>query len=79
MNNLKPGDCIPMEKFSASFDDLTLDFGRLTKGRKYTFLLLGAGSPEQPLDANAALNALGWVYDPEAANAALAERKGAAK
>lgn len=74
MIDLEPGDVIPMERFTASYNNIRLDYRKLSKGRKYAFLLLGIGSEEQPLDANKALNALGWSYDPKAATEQLKDR-----
>lgn len=75
MSDIQPGDVIPMKNFTASYDGCELKFGKLTKNRKYAFLLLGAGSPESPLDVNQCLNALGWVFAPEKASKQLEERK----
>jgi hypothetical protein len=75
--DVQPGDVITMDSFTWSIDNdvqAKLSFKKLSGKRKYAFLLLGAGSPEKPLDANQCLNALGWVFDPDAANKQFAER-----
>lgn len=83
MTELEPGDIIPMNSFTATYehDDgakTALAYKRPRKGAQYAFLFLGVGTPENKLDANKALNALGWVFDPDAANKQLAARKGGA-
>lgn len=70
---IRPGDSVLMKSFTESGDDWSVSYAKLTGGRKYAFLFLGAGSPEAPLDANLALNAFGWVFDPQRARAIVAE------
>jgi hypothetical protein len=68
MSDLTPGDVVTMKSFTWSVDNqfqAELRFAKLSGGRKYAFLFLGAGSPEMPLDANKALNALGWRFMPD--------------
>ena len=80
MAGLTPGDIVPMNSFTASYehengDKSSLAYKRPGKGAQYAFLLLGVGTPERKLDANQALNALGWVFDPDRASAQLMERQ----
>lgn len=77
---MEAGDIIPMNSFTATYehDDGTktsLSYKRPGKDKQYAFLLLGVGSPDSKLDANEALNVLGWVFDPDSANKQLAERQ----
>ncbi len=68
MSDLSPGDVVTMKAFKWSMDgefSAEFTFSKLSGGRKYAFLFLGAGSPERPLDANAALRALGWKFMPD--------------
>lgn len=68
MNELRPGDVVPMDSFTAVYGDRrkgkgdfsAFSYRKLSGGRQYAFLFLGAGSPEAPLDAEAVLNTLGW-------------------
>jgi len=74
---LQLGSVIPMNRFVAEYDGAALTYGKLKGGKQYAFLFLGIGSPEKPLDVNMALNAMGWCFDPDAADKQYEERTAA--
>jgi hypothetical protein len=76
MGDLQMGDVVPMNNFTATYehedgDKFSFSYKRPGKDSQYLFLLLGVGTPERKVDANQALNAMGWVFDPERARELL--------